>query len=361
VVSQGEMAQKVAREIGQRSGEAYALIGTACCLGSRGDYSRALDEAQRGLAIAQEIDHRLWMTAAHCILGALYCDVFALSTAQKHFEQALELAHEVGSLYWIRTVTDHLVSTYILQHELVQAESILGAVLDPHTPTQTTEERMIWCARAELALAHGDPNRTISIVEQMMASAVNVSSEQDIPHLSKLRGEALIMLHRTAEAEASLQAAQAGAMAQGRQPLLWRIAIDLGKLYQAQRRNEEAARAFATARELIEELAAPIPDLSLRAHFLQQATALLPRQKPLSPRRAAGKAFGGLTQREREVASLIAQGKANREIADILVVNYRTIEAHVSNILSKLGFSSRAQIAVWATEKGLGKHAQSQL
>jgi non-specific serine/threonine protein kinase len=58
------------------------------------------------------------------------------------------------------------------------------------------------------------------------------------------------------------------------------------------------------------------------------------------------------------VAALIAQGKSNREIAEVLVVNYRTIEAHVSNILSKLGLTSRAQIAVWATEKGLRKTEQ---
>jgi non-specific serine/threonine protein kinase len=58
------------------------------------------------------------------------------------------------------------------------------------------------------------------------------------------------------------------------------------------------------------------------------------------------------------VAALIAEGKSNREIAEVLVVNYRTIEAHVSNILSKLGLTSRAQIAVWATEKGLRKTEQ---
>ena len=52
---------------------------------------------------------------------------------------------------------------------------------------------------------------------------------------------------------------------------------------------------------------------------------------------------------------LIAQGKSNREISDILVVSHRTIEVHIRNVLAKLGFSSRAQIAVWASEKGLGK------
>ena len=53
---------------------------------------------------------------------------------------------------------------------------------------------------------------------------------------------------------------------------------------------------------------------------------------------------------------LIAQGKSNREIADILVVSYRTVEAHVRKVLAKLGFTSRAQTAVWASEKGLGKN-----
>ena len=169
------------------------------------------------------------------------------------------------------------------------------------------------------------------------------------------------MLNRLTEAEAALQAAQAGAMTRGLRPLLCRTAIDLGNMYRAERRDEEAEHAFATAQELIEDLAAPIPDTTLRAHFLQQATALLPHQEPLSPRSAAKRAFGGLTEREREVAVLIAQGKANREIAEILVVNYRTIEKHIENILSKLGFTSRAQIAVWASEKGLGQQEQGQL
>ncbi len=63
--------------------------------------------------------------------------------------------------------------------------------------------------------------------------------------------------------------------------------------------------------------------------------------------------FGGLTPREREVAVLIAQGKSNPEIAEQLVVSERTVTTHVSNILSKLEFTSRTQIASWATAKRL--------
>ena len=63
--------------------------------------------------------------------------------------------------------------------------------------------------------------------------------------------------------------------------------------------------------------------------------------------------FGGLTSREREVARLVAQGKSNRAIAGGLVVGVSTVETHISHIFTKLGFSSRAQIAAWAVDKGL--------
>jgi pimeloyl-ACP methyl ester carboxylesterase/DNA-binding CsgD family transcriptional regulator len=61
-----------------------------------------------------------------------------------------------------------------------------------------------------------------------------------------------------------------------------------------------------------------------------------------------------LTRREREIASLLAQGRSNRDIADTLVMSERTVEWHTSNILSKLGLQSRAQVAAWAAERGPG-------
>jgi predicted ATPase/DNA-binding CsgD family transcriptional regulator len=58
-----------------------------------------------------------------------------------------------------------------------------------------------------------------------------------------------------------------------------------------------------------------------------------------------------LTQREREVAMLLARGLTNRQIADELVITERTAAAHVEHILAKLSFTSRTQIAVWAVEQ----------
>jgi DNA-binding NarL/FixJ family response regulator len=60
-----------------------------------------------------------------------------------------------------------------------------------------------------------------------------------------------------------------------------------------------------------------------------------------------------LTDREREILRLVAQGKANKEIAAELVISERTARTHVSSILSKLDLHSRTQAALWAVREGL--------
>jgi DNA-binding NarL/FixJ family response regulator len=60
-----------------------------------------------------------------------------------------------------------------------------------------------------------------------------------------------------------------------------------------------------------------------------------------------------LTLRQCEVAALIAQGRSNRQIAEALVITERTVASHVEQILNRLGFVSRTQIGVWASEHGL--------
>lgn len=62
-----------------------------------------------------------------------------------------------------------------------------------------------------------------------------------------------------------------------------------------------------------------------------------------------------LSPREREIAVQVAAGRSNREIAAGLVVSERTVETHVQNILTKLEFHGRAQIAAWAVGAGLLK------
>ncbi|EHN79351.1 response regulator [Streptomyces coelicoflavus] len=87
-------------------------------------------------------------------------------------------------------------------------------------------------------------------------------------------------------------------------------------------------------------------------HILLQpevAGALLSQEESSSgPGRA-----GSLTEREREVLGLIADGRSNREIARALVLSEKTVKTHVSNILMKLDLADRTQAALWAVRHGV--------
>jgi non-specific serine/threonine protein kinase len=73
-------------------------------------------------------------------------------------------------------------------------------------------------------------------------------------------------------------------------------------------------------------------------------------------------AGGGLTGREHEIAVHVASGLSNREIAAMLFISKRTVDAHVEHIFAKLGISSRVQLTVWLRGRQPGGHAgQEQL
>ena len=61
-------------------------------------------------------------------------------------------------------------------------------------------------------------------------------------------------------------------------------------------------------------------------------------------RRASAETPSGLTEREHEIALLVAAGRTNREIAEQLVLGTRTIEAHLRNVFGKLGVRSRVEL-----------------
>jgi DNA-binding CsgD family transcriptional regulator len=77
------------------------------------------------------------------------------------------------------------------------------------------------------------------------------------------------------------------------------------------------------------------------------------RDVPRGPRRTTRSNLAGLTTREIEVAVLLAEGLANSEIAQRLVLSRKTVDHHVSSILSKLAVPSRAQVARAALTLGI--------
>jgi serine/threonine-protein kinase PknK len=72
-----------------------------------------------------------------------------------------------------------------------------------------------------------------------------------------------------------------------------------------------------------------------------------------STRGASPSELDRLTQRQRQVAALVAHGMSNEEIAQELVLSKRTVEKHISDIFSRLDMGDRTQLVLWAIEQGL--------
>ncbi len=350
-----ETGLQLAREIGWRSAESALICSLAHCLTVMGEYGMALDSGQAALEIAEDIQHFEWICSASWALGSIYHHLFHFHEAQSLLEKALAMATAIRSTLYIQDVSATLALNLIALGELAQAQTVLDGILMPGETWETWGLRLCQCSYAELELARGNPERALEIVDGLIASAKNIAAagRRSIPRLAYLRGKALAGLDMAEDAEIELRAARDVAGLQARKPLLWRAHIELGKVLLTLKQDDAAQVEFFAAQTLVEELAAGISDETLGSDFRRHAGELIPTSPLQTPRQAAKLKYDGLTEREREVAVLVARGKSNREIAQELVVSERTAATHISNILNKLDFSSRVQIAAWALETGL--------
>ncbi len=353
-IAAGEEALAEAEAIGWRAGEAFACYTLGMAFGWHGDYERALQLGREGLRIAQNIQHEQWQVAALRGLGDLYLDLLNHEAARSFFQEALEMANRIRSDFWIGSTSAGLARALAAVGEGRAALDLIKP-LDHARPLTLTAYHSAG-AEAEVALALKDYPAVIRLTEALEGA---IWPDGRPSRLTLLRVEALLGLKRTTAASEGIERV----VSFGRPlplPLQWRAYALRGRVQAAQGKNAEAARSYRTARQIAGDLATRIDDAASRATFLSQVGALLPRTRPMTDARAATRErLQGLTEREGEVASLVALGRSNREIAEALFLSERTVAVHVANILVKLGFSSRTQIAVWAAARGLALHSDS--
>jgi DNA-binding CsgD family transcriptional regulator/tetratricopeptide (TPR) repeat protein len=349
-------ALQLARELEWAAGIASAEVFFGSTLASFGQLGTGLEHVQQGLHLAVEMNHQQWIAGAHYSLANIYVSLLAPEQTLVHAEIGLKAARALGSAIWITHLIAVQVRAYAALGQPELAEAALQEVQQGAERPRQTAERSLLLVWAELALAQQRPDLALQRCEQLLATTpqrAGETPERVIPRLWKCQGEALAALGREEEAIRVLEEARRGAKLQQYLPLLWQIERSLGRVYQKQRRLEEAQQAFASARRGIALLSGSIEDPALRSHFEQTAYAMLPKEKLVSPRRATADEYDGLSEREREVAALIGQGKSNAEMAELLVVSRWTVETYVSRVLSKLGLTSRSQIALWTRDKGM--------
>jgi DNA-binding NarL/FixJ family response regulator len=132
---------------------------------------------------------------------------------------------------------------------------------------------------------------------------------------------------------------------------VWRVDAALAALYGGLGRRGEAAQVAAAARALAEELAADVPDADLREEFRRGVTKLISLGES-HPAHRAGHA-AGLSAREVEVLRLLSAGLSNVEIAERLVLSPRTVNAHLTNIYTKLDVNTRSAAVRFALDHGI--------
>lgn len=212
---------------------------------------------------------------------------------------------------------------------------------------------------AEAADALGDRDRALTLYQQLAPYAELVAltaSEVSLGPVSRPLGILASLVGRHDDAAGHFEDAIARTQRMGARPWLAHAQHAYARLLAQRGRpgdRERAIELLTSALEAGEELGMAV--LAGRVTGLLVDLGVRPRRRLGAAAVAPAGAPKGtvLTPREREVAGLVAEGLSNRQIAERLYLSERTAETHVQNILAKLGFTSRTQVAGWAVREGL--------
>lgn len=118
---------------------------------------------------------------------------------------------------------------------------------------------------------------------------------------------------------------------------------------------EAGASGFISKAAASSELASGIRSVYQGDAYLSPSVAklLMENYQYTAGERASQDPYGTLTERERDVLKLLAEGHSTQEIADILVITPKTVEGHKTNLMSKLGIHNRIDLVKYALRKGI--------
>lgn len=273
---------------------------------------------------------------AHYVLGYVALGRGDWAAATELLDEALALGTAMGELQRISPALWGLAETACLQGEYERAVELCERGFDASGEVADAAYLFPFLVTGTRArLAGGDIGGTIAWIERVEPVLRQRGITGTLPAIDHARGLVDLACGRTHEAGASLQTAHAGwsernRFWEGSRALLDRASCEL---YAGHR---DAARSLATA--------------ARTAGVHSDAGTLVEAADELLVRVGATRvlaAWHPLTSREYTVATLVAAGLTNREIATRLVISPKTVSAHVEHILAKLGAARRAEIAAW--------------
>jgi non-specific serine/threonine protein kinase len=290
------------------------------------------------LTIRRELrdEHGIGMTLTRMALAAF--DHHDDSAAAAMIDESLDLFRRLGDIHRIAHGLDILGMVARRQGELQRARSLHEEALE--ILRQLGDKEGIGAALQRLALVvwtEGDAEYAVSLCREAITAYQDVyypfgvaDCLESLGEISASRGQCELAARLLGAAEALRETI--------RMPRPLSDALEYDRALVLIRAN----LAQAILRNEWERGRSQPLEAILRAF---DASPVLAQPTPAS-----------LTQRELDVTRLIAEGLTNKEIAERLVLSVRTVEAHVTNVLNKVGLRSRAQLAIWALEQGLIAH-----
>lgn len=325
----------VAHRTGPLTVDEAAARYSACLMAAvQGDLPAAAVVVREERTLAEQTTDLL--TRAHIDFadGVLALYKGNAGSARRYFEKAIEVYAQRGDVLFQIDAETNLGLTYQLCDDIDRAiECYEHALALADEKRETIYRSYLLCALAVALWRQGNPARATKVlVESLQVSRTlndRTNSSACLQILAWIAAE-----QRDAERAVVLTAA---AEQIGRSVGTGPVSIpDLAvhhEEYERFTRQVMTEKTYSAARR---EGAALSFDAAI-------AYALREHKSPASNDPVGRK----VTKREREVAFLVAEGLTNREIATRLVISPRTAQGHVEHLLTKLGFTSRAQIAAW--------------
>ena len=318
---------------------AKALFVGSFLAAVQGDLRAAAALVEVGRALADQTTAPV--AGAHLDLAEGFLGLFGgnLPDARSHLENAAGVYAARGDLLFQVTALDGLGITHELLGETERAIECHEQVL---AITEARDESMyrpyaLW-ALAIAGWRHGDRGRAMRLLGQALQLGRRVNDRVNTSMCLQALGWIAADEQNTRRAVVLLGAAEELSRSVGSPTVLVPDLLAYHEECERQTRRAMSEQAIGAARREGAALG-----------FDAAVAYALGEQTPPTPASAAG-ASTTPTKRERQVADLIAEGLTNKEIAARLVISPRTAQGHVEHLLSKLGFTSRAQIAAWVVE-----------
>jgi predicted ATPase/DNA-binding CsgD family transcriptional regulator len=310
-------ARDIYQQLGDDRNIAHMIINLASNAEAVEDFAQSKSLAEQSLAMFEEMGESMGIAIALFCLGDVAYLQKDLVKAESSFHESLEFCRKIGNQWAASRRLARLGQISCLQGHFRRALEYLDeGLVTARDAGDKWGMVMNMAGMAELVSSQGKPERTARLL---------AGSQAIFEVFSTNRRPIDRALYENCENAVKTQ---------------------LGDpVYQA-----ICSEMHSKTPEQIVEYALAGPDR------IDSDSLLEPNARPfhsLTPLQESKAKYGGLTARERQVAMLVAQGKSNASIAEELFVGVRTVEAHITRILTKLNFTSRTQIAGWAIHRGL--------